>query len=419
MAGFSKTLMVSTDVAHIVLFHPDDLAHAREWPIAWYSEPFIFPAESAAGRLIGWCTGSDGGFAVRITDGPLTEREERYCGPRWTFPYRVRHGRVFIDNTDTLPGVEQMTQPSENEEFWIDIPDGDYAVTVTAVEWSAEPGARDDGFEPLPNYVVQFQPGALHEIKPAKRPPDLDCLMEATATDEIYRHTPKPPKPIDFDRHYPAFASLHVARAGQEFSTQGEALVEAAVPADADTFALFDIPFVVAADLAPGAPAVIAICHGSGGVPDQAVRYSFRSRQAVQIAEITGMFAGGNYARLGTTGLFRRRPKPVPSDALAAVRISPLPASQEASSFKELDTLRTKVLDDVNGDGPFAKQLGGLAGYEALRLAASEDRNAVLDWLIDNLPLAADDRLRLSILPPSARCDALSSAYDAHRLHAV
>jgi hypothetical protein len=28
MTEFSKALMVSTDVAHIVLFHPDDLAHA-------------------------------------------------------------------------------------------------------------------------------------------------------------------------------------------------------------------------------------------------------------------------------------------------------------------------------------------------------------------------------------------------------
>ncbi|WP_332303292.1 hypothetical protein [Rhizobium sp. GR12] len=49
MTQFSKTLMVPTDVAHIVIFHPDALAHAREWSIAWYSEAFIFPLKAQPG----------------------------------------------------------------------------------------------------------------------------------------------------------------------------------------------------------------------------------------------------------------------------------------------------------------------------------------------------------------------------------
>lgn len=403
--------MVSTDVAHIVLFHPDDLAHADEWPIAWYSEPFVFPVESAAGRLIAWCTKSDGGYAVRVTNGAVTDREQRYAGPSWTFPYTVRHGRVFLDNTDALPGEEQMTQASDDEENWIAVANGDYAVTVTAIEWSAEPGARNHGFDKLPNYVVQFQPGSPRVIKPARRPPDLACLTDATATDELYVHTPEPPEPIDFDRHYPAFASINVTRAGQHFSTRGEAPIEAAVPRDGDRFALFDTPFVAAAELTPGAPAVIVECHGSGGIPGEAMRYSFRARRAVRIAEITGTFADGSYARPVMTGFFRRQPKPIPPDALPAVRIGPLPPTQDAAASAGPETLRATVLDDLRGGGMLAKRLGGLAGYEALRLGASDDAEALMNWLIDNLPLPADERLRLSILPPNRRCAALSDAY--------
>ena len=411
MTEFSKTLMVSTDVAHIVLFHPDDLAHASDWPIAWYSEAFIFLAESKAERLIAWCTNSDGGFAVRVTNGAMTEREQRYAGPSWVFPYTVRHGRVFLDNTDALPGAEQMTQTEEYPDYWIDVGNGNYAVTVTAIEWSAEPGAQHDGADKLPNYVVQFQPSPSQVIKPAKRPPDLECLTDAIATDEIYIHIPKPAKPIDFDRHYPAFASLNVTRAGQDFSTQGEAPIEAAVPGNGDQFAMFDQPFVVAAELIPGAPAVIAQCHGSGGRPGEAMCYSFLARQIVEISEITGVFVEGSYAKLGTTGFFRKQPKPIPRNALAAVRIRPLPSITDTVLSVAVNDLRSNVLEDLRGGGLLASQLGGLAGYEAMRLEASQDAVTLTNWLIDTLHMPAAERLRISVLPPNAQAAALSALY--------
>jgi hypothetical protein len=419
MTGFSKALMVSTDVAHIVLFHPDDLAHASVWPIAWYSEPFVYPLESAAGRLIAWSTRSDGSFAVRLTDGAMTEREQSYAGPSWTFPYAVRHGRLFLDNTDTLPGKEQMTQTTDAEEYWIDIANGDYAVTVTALEWSAETSAREDGAgdmdasdngaDKLPDYVVQFQPVSGEPIKPARRPPDLVCLMEAVATDKIYVHNPKPPEPVDFSRPYPAFTSANVTRSGGNFSSQGEAPIEAAVPADGDKFAIFDTPFVVAAELVPGAPAVIAECHGSGGSPGKAMRFSFRARQAVQIAEVAGMFANGRFEKSGTIGFFRRQLRPVPPEALAAVRIAPLP---EVTGKVEVSALRARMVGDLRGAGALGRQLGGLSEYEARKLEASDDAAMLMDWLIDHLPLHARERLRIATLAPDARYAALSAACD-------
>lgn len=420
MTGFSKALMVSTDVAHIVLFHPDDLAHAGDWPIAWYSEPFVYPLESAAGRLIAWSTRSDGSFAVRLTDGAMTEREQSHAGPSWTFPYGVRHGRVFIDNTDALPGEQQMTQAEDDPGSWIDVPGGDYAVTVTAIEWSAEldaadKGASNNGADKLPDYVVQFQPASGEPIKPARRPPDLVCLMEAVATDKIYAHNPKPPEPIDFSRPYPAFASANVTRPGGNFSSQGEAPIEAAVPADGDRFAIFDAPFVVAAELVPGAPALIAECHGSGGSPGKAMRFSFRARQAVQIAEVTGTFANGRFEKSGMTGFFRRQQKPVPPEALAAVRIAPLAMAQDMAAPADVSALRVRVLDDLRDAGMLGRQLGGLAEYEALKLAASDDAATLMNWLIDHLPLSGRERLRIATLPENAQCAALREAYENTR----
>jgi hypothetical protein len=57
----------------------------------------------------------------------------------------------------------------------------------------------------------------------------------------------------------------------------------------------------------------------------------------------------------------------------------------------------------LRGGGLLAGQPGGLASYEALRLEASQDAGTLADWLIDNLPMPADERLRISVPPPNAQ----------------
>lgn len=409
MTHISRMLMVSTDVAHIVIFHPDDLHHAAEWPIAWYSEPFVFPVESRAGRLVAWCTGGDGGFKIRVTTGALTERERLYAGPQWTFPYTVRHGRVHFDNTDALPGKEKMTDAADQPDCWVDLPNGDYAVTVTAIEWSAEPGDREEGAETLPNYVVSFLALVDEPAAPARRPPDLECQRDAVATDELCDTHRDEPGAIDFDRPYPAFVSTNVARPGQSFNSQGEAPIEAAVAPDAGKFVLFDTPVVAAASLAAGSLAVVAVCHGSGGVPGQAKRYSFRARRTVRIVAQDGMFAAGQFSKLGKEGFFRRRTKPVPVDALAAVTIEPYTPAADVPMTVDPATLKAAVLAQLADDGALAKRIGGVATYESLRIAASDDPDFLSNWLLDNLPLPAEERLAISVLPINARMATLMS----------
>lgn len=411
----SKDIRLATDVAHIVLFHPDDLVHAEHWPIAWYAESFIYPVESAAGRLIAWCTGSDGVFKLRLTTGELTARERAFSGPSFVFPYRVRHGRVFIDNSDGLPGVEKMIDPSTSPDFWFELADGDYAVTVTAVEWEAEPGARDEGHETLPNYVVAFEPLDGRSIKPARRPPDLIGSRNSVARDEPFLSRPYKPDPIDFSRLYPAFAAADVAPAGRAIDSCGEAPVLAAVPQGGDDFAIFDVRFVIAADLVPGAPAVVATCHGVRGRPEDERIFSFRAEHLVEIVAVEGFCRNGKFFKPGRRWIFGRRQEPLPADALAAVEIRPCASGEDGAVRVDLMAFKAQVLADLESAGFLGNRLAGVAGYEALRLAAAADVDFFADWLLDHLPLSGRDRLAISLLPTNDRFAALEQAYLAFR----
>lgn len=71
-----QTVSIGTDVATLLLFHPDDLAHRQNDPIAWYSYGFAFRRESAAGTLMAFGTGSDGGYVVCVTTAALTREEQ-------------------------------------------------------------------------------------------------------------------------------------------------------------------------------------------------------------------------------------------------------------------------------------------------------------------------------------------------------
>ncbi|MGL3607214.1 hypothetical protein ACSV9I_11920 [Rhizobium sp. G187] len=409
----SKTIVLETDVAHLVLFHPDDLIHAEHWPIAWYAETFIYPAESAAQRLIAWSTGFDGVFKLRLTTGEITAQEQAFSGPSWVFAYRVRHGRVLVDNSDALPGVEQMTDPSERPDLWFELADGDYAVTVTAVEWEAEPGAREEGHETLPNYVVAFSPLDGRLIDPARRPPDLIGSRSAVANDQPFVSRPYPPDPIDFGRLYPAFVAGDIAPVGRSFDSCGEAPIMAAVPPGGDDFAIFDIPFVIASDLVPGAAAVIATCHGVRGRPQEQKLYSLKAEHAVEIAAVEGFCRDGAFMCAQTQDSHAHLPQSMRENALVAVRIAPLATAKDGPACVDLRVFKAEILADLRGGGVLGARLGGLAGYEALRLSASDAPAFFADWLLDHLPLAGRDRLRTSLLPVNNRFAALERTYSA------
>ncbi|MBC8134531.1 MAG: hypothetical protein H8F28_01420 [Fibrella sp.] len=180
-----QTMDIGTDVASFFLFHPEDLKHRSEDPLDWYAYDFSCRKEFEAGNLVAFRTGGDGGYQLRLTGGDLTDAERTRETGSWGFGYTVRHGRVLVDNGDFLPSEEARAASKVPEGQWVDVPDGDYRVTV-------HPIVRED--DSLPDYVVRFEPvDKPLRIAESATPPDLICLEG---------DTPKAAKPVSADGFY-------------------------------------------------------------------------------------------------------------------------------------------------------------------------------------------------------------------------
>lgn len=96
------TVHLGTDVAGFAIYHPDDFQHRWDSEMARYYDDFA--AESVKGRIVGWTTGSDGSWSIKLTDRPgelpLVE------GRSAEFLLVVRRDRVLIDDTSCLPSTE-------------------------------------------------------------------------------------------------------------------------------------------------------------------------------------------------------------------------------------------------------------------------------------------------------------------------
>ena len=182
--------------ASFYLYHPDDLQHRLTSPLAWPSYHFACRPEFDAGRLVAFYTGGDGGYAFRITDGPLTDREKAWLAGSWDFRYRVRHGRVYLDEGYALPSDNYFDESEERPDQWITLPNGNYRVRVNAIEWYSEAGAVNEEGQAtdnaLPSYVIQFiSVEDLESIDVSSTPPRL----------ETSRNWPAAPSPsyADYD----------------------------------------------------------------------------------------------------------------------------------------------------------------------------------------------------------------------------
>jgi hypothetical protein len=409
---YSRQLMVPTDVATLVLFHPDDLAHTAGWEIAWYDDPFIFPVESAAGRLIAWITGSDGSYSVRVTNEDLMAREKTYATGSWTFPYTVRYGRVFLDNTDTLPGQEQMTQTTDNEDYWIDIPNGDYHVCVTGIEWEAEPGSDQDGFDKLPNYVVQFLPATPTPPAIAPRPPTIIGKMGEPAQVVTLPPTIKEDFPFDRTGWYPAFVCASAGWIGSVIKSQSEAPIKA-VESDAQGAPdLYDIPFILASRMEVGAPALLASFQGASTTRNEATIYRFAVERLVKISAIDGMYRNGKRQKSPTSGWLSKKPAPLPADAIATAQVVPWAFGADDAVGIEFPALKEKIGQALLPGAPLAKHFGATANYERLRVGSFTQIGEFTAWLLTHLPLSRDDLMAILTSPPNKQSHLFMAALE-------
>jgi Family of unknown function (DUF6386) len=170
MAKLERNIVAGTDGASFFLFHPEDLKHRKDSEPDWIWDDGA--TEYAAANLVGFDTGGDGGFSFRITEGDLTDQERQRLVCSWDFPYIVRHNRVFLDGGDNLPSLDQLADPLDTgnarlKDKWIDLPNGNYRVTVHAVRaWTDDTRQAIEG---LTSYVIRFQPIAdIRSVEPAK-----------------------------------------------------------------------------------------------------------------------------------------------------------------------------------------------------------------------------------------------------------
>jgi hypothetical protein len=171
-----RVIRVGTDVAAFYLFHLEDLAHRRNAHPKWLAD---CAEEMASGSLVAFETGGGGGFSFRITSGKLTRLEQahRCCG--WTFRAAVRHGQLFLDGGEYIPFKQNKYDPRDTSDRWyetimdrwVDVPNGNYRVSVHAIQNSTNDGEPIDG---LTSYVIQFERVTdLTEIKPVTGPVSL------------------------------------------------------------------------------------------------------------------------------------------------------------------------------------------------------------------------------------------------------
>jgi len=157
---------LGTDGASFLFYHPDDFPGRPGRPMECLGFDFAWNKE--VGKIIAFCTGSDGRFRFRITSGALTQREDRWRMCSAEFLYTVRHGEILLDNGCGY------------DSFTFDIPNGHYRVTLHAIDWSEEPGAMEmPPAEQLCNYVVCFEPVTdPARVNPVPWPPRMDSTPE-------------------------------------------------------------------------------------------------------------------------------------------------------------------------------------------------------------------------------------------------
>lgn len=352
---------IGTDVATLVLFHPDDLKHRHDNPIAWYSYDFAYARESRAGALVGWITGSDGGYGVRMTQGALTDKEKAAECKGWTYPYRVRHGRVLLDNTDALPGVEQMTDPQSVTQYWYAIENGDYRVSV-------HPIARGSDAD-LPDYVVVFTPVPSLEADlaapglPDVRP-DKDWEPSPTLTGETPPDAYWPTRRIPLENVVAMVVAqeINVLPTSQARFPVSDAVAELASPKDGNWDDVVD-DFVLASAVVPGQLAIVCRNVGQSRMTGQSAKLSLQGRALVRITSVKN------------------------GPVLPAVGLEQVARPETVEDGEALASLRAKLVAAGEAIAP--------SSFEIERLEALTRLEGVTTWALTHMAMPLDRRLGL------------------------
>jgi hypothetical protein len=177
---WDKLYKLGTDVAGFMFFHPARLAHRKDSPTGWWSEEFA--EEFRAGRLVAFCTGSDGKFTMKFVRRPMSPAEKGVLVVKQSFRYEVLEGRVYWDNDSSLPCDDRFDNAEDDKNGWLDLPNGQYRVTVHALDWFTISDVERKAAGDISHYVVRFEPVSSLEEIPV--PKDLPWLLPSKSCHE-------------------------------------------------------------------------------------------------------------------------------------------------------------------------------------------------------------------------------------------
>jgi hypothetical protein len=152
---WDKLYKLGTDVAGFVFFHPARLAHRKKAPTGWWGDDF--EEEFRSGRLVAFCTGSDGTFTMKFVRRPLTPAEAKVLVVKECFRYDVLDGRLYWDNANCLPSEDQFSNAEDDPHGWLELPNGPYRVTVHAMDWFSISDAERQAEGDISHYVVRLE----------------------------------------------------------------------------------------------------------------------------------------------------------------------------------------------------------------------------------------------------------------------
>jgi hypothetical protein len=170
---WDKLYKLGTDVAGFVFFHPARLAHRKNDPTGWCWDDFT--EEFRTGRLVAFCTGSDGQFTMKFVRRPLTPAEEKVLVVKEFFRYDVRDGRLYWDNTNCLPCEDRFDNAEDDKDGWLELPNGSYRVTVHALDWFSIPDAEREAEADISHYVVRLE--AVSSLEDVSVPKEIPWLL--------------------------------------------------------------------------------------------------------------------------------------------------------------------------------------------------------------------------------------------------
>ncbi len=162
--SWSVSRVVNTNHSMITLLDPSDLVHHQAEPSNWFLHDFAIKDDLQTGRFAAVLTERSGKFNVRVTFGELTKSEQAVAGPEAKLRLRVINHRLLLSGGDAWPSVKTDYRRYAHDPRWIDVPNGDYGVIITALK----PGAVKA------DYVFQLiRVDAMPRVKHAPGVPQL------------------------------------------------------------------------------------------------------------------------------------------------------------------------------------------------------------------------------------------------------